>query len=205
MPRGSEELTDQRKKEIIRACGKLYKSRGFRDITIKDISVETTFSRPSIYNYFETKEEIFLALLTEEYAEWTRDLLKIAKGKEPVTGDALAEQIAGTLKKRTTLLKISAMNIYEIEENSRLERLVEFKKAFRDSMVAFTRCLELCPTSRGEARKEEIRYAFFPFMNGVYPYAYPTEKQRQAMDQAEVPYEVHSVYELTRQFLRQIL
>lgn len=30
----------------------------FKDITLKDISRETTFSRTSIYNYFQTKEEI---------------------------------------------------------------------------------------------------------------------------------------------------
>ena len=64
MPKGSEELTEQRKDEIIEACARLYETKGFKEITIKDISAETSFSRPSIYNYFETREEIFLALLT---------------------------------------------------------------------------------------------------------------------------------------------
>ena len=62
MPKGSEQLTNARKEEIINACAKLYTTMNFKDITLKQISLETTFTRTSIYNYFQTKEEIFLAL-----------------------------------------------------------------------------------------------------------------------------------------------
>ena len=63
MSRGSAALTSARKEEIIKACAKLYESMSFKEITIKEIGAETSFTRTSIYNYFETKEEIFLALL----------------------------------------------------------------------------------------------------------------------------------------------
>ena len=66
MPKGSEELTQARKKEIINACAKLYETRNFKDITLKDIGAETSFTRTLIYYYFHTKEEIFLALLQRE-------------------------------------------------------------------------------------------------------------------------------------------
>ena len=58
MPKGSEQLTNARKEEIINACAKLYTTMNFKDITLKQISLETTFTRTSIYNYFQTKEEI---------------------------------------------------------------------------------------------------------------------------------------------------
>lgn len=59
MPAKSIERDKARQEEILDACGRLYQIKGFHDITIKDISEETSLSRPSIYNYFETKEEIF--------------------------------------------------------------------------------------------------------------------------------------------------
>lgn len=65
MPARSEERTNARKEEIINACEMLYQTMNFKDITIKEIGNVTSFSRTSIYNYFETKEEIFLALLKE--------------------------------------------------------------------------------------------------------------------------------------------
>ena len=74
MPKGSEALTRARREEIIDACAALYKTMSLREITIKLIGARTSFTRTSIYNYFETKEEIFLALLQREYAAWTDDL-----------------------------------------------------------------------------------------------------------------------------------
>ena len=205
MPRYSEALTDQRKTEIIDACEKLYRTRGFKDITIKDIGLEISCSRPSIYNYFETKEEIFLALLTREYEEWIADIQTVAGGKEHQGADELADQLAGTLEKRTVLLKISSMNLYEIEENCRLERLAEYKKVFRSCIDAFDECLERhLPDVSGE-KMTQIQYVLFPFMLGIYPYVYPTNKQCEAMDKAGINHPEITVYSITYNLLKQVL
>ena len=37
MPKGSKELTDARRKEIVDACQELYQSMSFKEITIKEI------------------------------------------------------------------------------------------------------------------------------------------------------------------------
>ena len=63
MPKGSPELTASRKEEIMNACETLYQTMSFKEITIKEIGAFTSFTRTSIYNYFQTKEEIFLALM----------------------------------------------------------------------------------------------------------------------------------------------
>ena len=74
MPKGSPELTNARKEEIINACEELYKTKSFKEIMLKDIGNATSFTRTSIYNYFQTKEEIFLALLKREYELWIGSL-----------------------------------------------------------------------------------------------------------------------------------
>ena len=51
MPKGSEELTNARKEEIINACASLYETMSFKEITIWDIGKKTSFSRTSIYNF----------------------------------------------------------------------------------------------------------------------------------------------------------
>ena len=56
MPKGSIELTNARKEEIINACEKLYKTMSFKEITMKEIANATSFTRTSIYNYFQTKD-----------------------------------------------------------------------------------------------------------------------------------------------------
>ena len=121
MPKGSEQLTNARKEEIINACAKLYTTMNFKDITLKQISLETTFTRTSIYNYFQTKEEIFLALFQREYDLWTADIRQIFEKYEMMTVDEFASALAHTLEKRECLLKLLSMNHYDMESRSRLD------------------------------------------------------------------------------------
>jgi hypothetical protein len=97
------------------------------------------------------------------------------------------------------------MNLYEIEDHSRLERLVEFKKEFLCAMDAVKRCLQHVFPDMTEEQIEEFRYAFFPFMYGIYPYVYPTDKQCEAMETVGIPFKKTTVYEMVLHFLKQIL
>ena len=124
MPKGSPELTNARKEEIIAACRKLYETMSFKDITLKEIGQQTSFTRTSIYNYFETKEEIFLALFAREYELFTKDLDGICAGSETLSCEELASALAHALERRPLMLKLLSMNLYDMEENSRMERLV---------------------------------------------------------------------------------
>ena len=141
MPKGSPELTKARKEEIIAACETLYQTMSFKEITIKEIANFTSFTRTSIYNYFETKEEIFLALLEKEYSLWTAEVEKIYLGGK-LTEEQFADKLARSLDKRKQLLKILSMNHYDMEENSRVENLVDMKIAYGNSMEAVKKCLE---------------------------------------------------------------
>ena len=94
MPKGSPERTAARKEEIISACEKLYQTMSFKDITLKEIGSETSFSRPTIYNYFQTKEEIFLALYEREYNRWNIELTDILENNDTLTKEQIAERIA---------------------------------------------------------------------------------------------------------------
>ena len=89
----------------------------------------------------------------------------------------MARAIAETLDKRHQLLKILSMNHYDLEENSRIEMLTEFK----------------------------ITYAFLPFMFGIYPYIVVTEKQKLAMENAGVSFIKNTVYDLTYDAVKKLL
>ena len=196
MPKGSQELTQTSKNEIVSACEKLFQTMSFREITIKEIAEETSFTRPSIYNYFETKEEIFLALFQKEYEAFAGELDLLYQKEDALSLDGLASALAQALDKRAMLLKLLSMNLYDMEENSRLERLVEFKTAYKEFIYAVDRCLQkYCPTL-GEERRQVFLYSFLPFMFGLYPYTMATDKQKAAMEKAGMEYTPAGTYEL---------
>ena len=205
MSRGSPELTAARKEEIIAACAELNETKSFREITIKEIGAATSFTRTSIYNYFETKEEIFLALLQKEYELWVAAMDEVMAEKAAMSRDDLAETLARTLTDRPGLLRLLSMNLYEMEANSRPERLAEFKVAYGASLNAVSRMAEKYVPEMDEAARQQFLYAFFPFIYGIYPYTSVTEKQKTAMKQAGIPYVYQSAYDLTCTCLKKLL
>lgn len=193
MPRGSVALTNARREEIIKACKELYTTMSFKDITIKEIANYTSFTRPSIYNYFETKEEIFLAILQGEYELWVEELNGVIADNDSLSRQQTAQALAASLERRELLLKLMSMNHYDMEANSRMESLVEFKKAYGASIDAVDRLIrKFCK----DTDSEEFIYNFFPFIYGIYPYAVVTDKQKEAMKTAGVNYRYHTIYEL---------
>ena len=205
MPKGSPELTAARKEEIVNACEQLYQTMSFKDITLKEIGNVTSFTRTSIYNYFQTKEEIFLALYEREYDRWNEELISILHDNDSLNREELSEKIATSIANRQQLLKLLAMNNYDMEANSRPELLVSFKVPYGNSMKNVCRLLErFCPDMSVEEIQNLI-YIFFPFMFGIYPYTSVTDKQREAMKEAEVDYVYQSVYELTYACLIRLL
>ncbi len=205
MFKGTADLITQRREEIINACEQLYRTMSFREITLKEIGNTTSFSRPTIYNYFQTKEEIFLALFQREYERWNENLTAILEENETLSKAELADRIAVSLAGREQLLKLLSMNIYDMEANSRQELLTAFKRAYGRSMELVSALLKkYCPDMTA-ADIQNFIYTFYPFMFGIYPYTTVTEKQRVAMKEAGIDYVYQTVYELTYGCLSRLL
>ncbi len=205
MPKGSAELTRARKEEIVAACRKLYETMRFKEITLKDIGQETSFTRTSIYNYFETKEEIFLTLFQQEYELFVRDLDALCAREESLSRDELADALARALSNRQMMLKLLSMNLYDMEANSRMERLVEFKTAYGASVAALDRCLQKFVPALDEKGRQTFLESQRPLSYGLCPYTVVTEKQRSAMEEAGIRYVYMSTYDMAYTFLRSLL
>ena len=205
MKKVTPEQIARKREEIINACEQLYQTMSFREITLKEIGNITSFSRPTIYNYFETKEEIFLGLFQREYDRWNEDLTAILNGNDQLTKKELADRVANSLAGREQLLKLLSMNNYDMEANSRQELLNTFKQSYGRSMHLMCMLLEkFCP-DMSVTEIQNFIYTFYPFMFGIYPYTAVTEKQRVAMKEAGINYVYQTVYELTCSCLIRLL
>ena len=195
MPKGSPQLTAARREEILSACERLYEEKPYADILLRDIADRTTFTRTSIYNYFQSKEEIFLALLEREFRSWSDDLEALLS-QASLSRSALADRLAKTLEKRTLMLKILSVSLSDLQENSRPERLVEFNVAYGWSrMVMQDVVRRFLPGLTRDERSDAI-LAIYEFLHGIWPYAHVSEKQCQAMKQAGVSHSDRSVYQI---------
>lgn len=199
-----KKITDSREEEIIDSCEKLYKKVGFKNVNFKLISENISCSRPTIYNYFETKEEIFLALVEREYIKWNKDLNKIYDENDNLTKEKFIDKLSESLSKRKTLLKLISMNMYEMEENSSFESVKKYKLAYTDSVKLLTKCL-IKFLGKSDAEATSIVFTFYPFMIGIYPYSAVTKKQKKAIEEIGFKYDYYTDLELIKMGLENIL
>lgn len=200
MSRGSEELTNSRKNEIINAFEELYQTMSFRNISMREIGEKTSMTRSSIYNYFQTKEEIFLALITREFQSWCSVLQEIAD-QDSLTLTEFAENIAASLQERRYFLKLISWNHYELEENSRTERLAEVQQVTYNAMQTIMLCLDKFFPSMNDTAKQEFQQNFFIFLYGIDSYTSDSDSQKKALEFADIPYNLIQVYDVVNTFI----
>ena len=205
MPKVSDEHKEERRNEIINACEKIYKEKGFYGVTLKEISSEISVTRPAMYTYFETKDEILLALLEREYEAWCASLGKVRKKAGKMTCIELADALSKTLQGRETLLRIQNMNLYEIELNSRVECLAKFKLVYGRTVSEMTGILKSYSEEIGDEECEAICLIFFSFLFGVYPFVFHTEKQIKAMEMADIRQTDVSIHSMVYQLLIRLI
>lgn len=197
--------TESRCQEILDACQSLFEERAYKDITLKDIAQITSFSRPTIYNYFQTKEEIFLALLTREYQTWATEISTFKQVAPEVTPASLADLLSQSLAERLLMLKLIANNIADFEDHSRMANVVTFKKAYLATLAAMREVLTAFVPAMTASQQESFIYSFFPYLYGLYPYAIGTDKQKAALQELAADYHFYSVYDLVHRLLTNLL
>lgn len=200
MSRGSEELTNSRKNEIINAFEELYQNMSFRNISMREIGEKTSMKRSSIYNYFQTKEEIFLALIAREFQSWCDALQEIANHDNMSFND-FAEAIASSLQERRYFLKLISWNHYELEENSRTERLAEVQQVTYAAMQTLLICLDKFFPTITDTAKKEFQQSFFIFLYGIDSYASDSDSQKKALEFADIPYNPLQVHDVVNTFI----
>ena len=124
---------------------------------------------------------------------------------EQMTTDGFADMLAHSLEKRAQLLKILSMNHYDMETDSRPEHLAAFKVVYGESIRTVISALDKYFPNMTVSEKQDFIYTFFPFMFGIYPYSFVTEKQRIAMEEANVNYVFMTIYEITYNCIRKLL
>lgn len=66
----TEEAKGVRQKEILEAAKRLIDQRGFEGLTISLVANKCGLAKGTLYLYFQTREEILLAVLMEDFSEW---------------------------------------------------------------------------------------------------------------------------------------
>ena len=126
----TKEQKNKRISEILEASMKQYLEIPYDKITLASISKELSFSRVNLYKYFNSKEEIFLKIIELDIYKWVDKLMLIFKGQPAKDIDSFAKKWAASIYSQKRLLGLMSKQFTDLEKNSSVEKLIDFKKSY---------------------------------------------------------------------------
>lgn len=177
----------QREAEILAAAKRLFATTSYDQVSLNGIAREAKMSKPNIYRYFASREEIFLLLFAEERDRFMESLKGDLKRVGPALSEAeIARLWVGQALAHQDLLRLLPQLGTSLEENSSLEHLVPFKKTGFEKMAELAaHHHRLYPRLKTETWGEVLT-AFVALMAGFWPLCSENHTVKQAMRHPDV-------------------
>jgi TetR/AcrR family transcriptional regulator, cholesterol catabolism regulator len=132
----TESLKQERREALLAAAEQLFASRDYREVSMAEIAEKAGVAKGTVYLYFDTKEALFLDLVSQGMQAWMDDALVLLDGAERGVDD-FASSIAQTLAQRPRLIRLLALLHAVLEHNTDARTL----RAFKHRLLALTTTL----------------------------------------------------------------
>lgn len=136
--RAPEQKADRRA-HLLQQAAELFK-RDRVVPTAAQLAEACGLAKGTVYLYFRSKEEIFLALLHEQFALCLNDLAERLAAEPLICSAQVAGRISAAIKAREFLLPLAVMGPTILEQNASDEALLAYKQMLAEKL---TRCAEI--------------------------------------------------------------
>ena len=184
----TKEQIERRKEEILVAASTIYNEVGYEGLNFSSISEYTKMTRPSIYKYFNTKEEILLILLKKDLISYIASLINSFTLNRLYSLKEITNIWTNNLMEHQRLLQLYSILYTIIEKNVSVESLAAFKKDILTSQSSlFHLVSQLFPRSE-KKQIENFLYTQLILAFGLYPMSKLSKIQLTAIELADVDY-----------------
>lgn len=80
------EYKDEVRKKIVAAAHEIFHEKGFTNTKMSDIAIALGVTKPTLYNYFDTKEDLFIAVAEFERKQLEELILGTFAGRDFLSG-----------------------------------------------------------------------------------------------------------------------
>lgn len=124
----SAEQKEERRRHILKTAKALLLAQSYANIQIMDVANAAGLARGTLYLYFKTKEEIFLALLSEAFADWFRDMDALFDAAPPQQSvSTFTDGLCKLLEKHPLWLRLIPITHVILEQNIEYDAARTFK------------------------------------------------------------------------------
>jgi len=194
----TDALKESRRDTILAAARELFCRELFENITMSTIAVGAGLAKGTLYLYFRTREEIFLALFARELRAWLEAFENAVK--ELPSPDVALDWIVASLAERSDLLRLGALLHSVLEMNLSKEAArsfkLEFDAALSEAAPAFASALDLRQVNTGRLFLRWLQVCTV----GIAQMAFPTPVVKEAI--AEEPRLAHMLIDFKAELRR---
>ncbi|WP_221088344.1 TetR/AcrR family transcriptional regulator [Deinococcus aquaedulcis] len=124
----SAEEKHQRRDDILRAAERLWTTTSYAELSMNQVAREAGLAKGTLYLYFDTKEELFLALLSEHLHRWIEATAELFTERQPRTAEQVAAVLLHHAEHLTPLRRLLVLLGTVLERNVRPELALEFRR-----------------------------------------------------------------------------
>ncbi len=125
----TDEQRIERRQTLLKATWNLFQKHTYEEINISDVATEAGLAKGTVYLYFKTKEELFLAVQGQQLGAWFDDLDRRLQ-EQVGSGDAgqVAALICSSLTEHPAMARLFAILHPVLEQNVEYEVALKFKR-----------------------------------------------------------------------------
>ncbi len=196
---------DERVSAILEAAADLYETRDFDDVHMVAIAERVGLAKASLYGYFRTKDEVFLALALRDVESWASDVDSRLRRLRRPDADRIAAALTAALRGQARLLRLRLTVSSIFERRPATGAVAEFARSFLASMQRVAAALNAaCPQLTPE-EVTEFGIQHQAVNAGLWFMTHPPKKSAAASDLPEFKSIGIDFFELFERTIHQIL
>ncbi len=132
-----------RRQAIIDQAWALFQENRYEAVNIIDVARSVGLAKGTVYLYFQTKEELFLAILEQQFEQWFEEIDEtLSRLAPPASIATVARLLTDSLNRRPALTRLFALAHVILERNVDYEAARRFKEMLGRRIVHTGRLLE---------------------------------------------------------------
>ncbi|MEF2279595.1 TetR/AcrR family transcriptional regulator [Deinococcus sp. YIM 134068] len=141
----SPEEKGQRRDDILRAAEHLWTSTPYADLSMNQVAREAGLAKGTLYLYFDTREELFLALLTDHLQTWVGELTTRLDERRPGTPAEVADVLAASARGHEALRRLLILLGTVLARNENYDLDLRFRREVRQMLGGVVERLPFTP------------------------------------------------------------
>jgi TetR/AcrR family transcriptional regulator len=199
------EQKDERVSAILEAAAALYEARDFDEVHMVAIAELVGLAKASLYEYFGTKDDVFLALARRDVESWASDVESRLRRLRRPDADRIAAALTAALRGQARLLRLRLTVRSIVERRPATGAVADFHRSFFASMQRAAAALNAACPQLTPAEVTEFGIQHQAVNTGLWFMTHPPKKSDTASDLPEFQSIGFDFFELFERTIHQIL